>query len=262
MGHKRRRAFSTTSKLLKEGDRIYIRGRQTYGQGGFTTQIKKDKKVRVERHTDHIRKIYRNRSRLIKAWGNHVILEYLDSAIVPRPFFVETRPLGKYGFIAMEDLGAGGEELDRFLDRVYDRMEQTARRHFIDTFSQFLIETAKKGIFQRDFKACNIFVLEDGFRLLDVEDIQFTVPTRDDMARMFVQLNLSVPERISVTDRLRFYVKMARPFSLQRKELLAEIVKRSSGGEIVYEGVAGLKRESWPMHRRPHPSPFSRPPQQ
>ncbi len=256
---KRRRAFSTTSKLMKEGDRIYLRDFKDGGRGEFTALIKKDRKVRVERYTDHIRKIYKNKRRLIRAWENHVILEYLDLAIAPRPFFLQRRHFGRYGFIAMEDLGNRGEELDRYLDRTYDRMDASDRRRFIGDFSGFLVDILRRDIFQRDLKACNVFVLQEGFRLLDVEDIQFSPPTRDEVVRMLVQLNLSVPKRITVTDRLRFFLNLTRLFPCNRKTLLAEVVKRSLTGKIVYEGVTGLKEESWRPHR-PLPSPFSRKP--
>ena len=102
--------------------------------------------------------------------------------------------------------------------------------------------SSRKGIIHRDLKACNVFVLSDGFRLLDVEDILFAAPTEETMRRMLVQLNTSVPERISVADRVRFFVNLVSGFSLDRKRLLREVARLSRNEDIVYEGVSGLKK--------------------
>ncbi len=58
---KKKRAFSTTSKLVAKGRRVYVRGREgeAGGAGRLTGLIKKDRKVRLERWSDHIRKITR-----------------------------------------------------------------------------------------------------------------------------------------------------------------------------------------------------------
>ncbi len=247
---KKGRAFSTTSKLVASGNRVYVRGREKAALGAFLESIKEDRKVRVERHEDHIRKTYRSRRRLKKAWQAHVALEYLEMDVVPRPAYVARASLLGSGYVAMEDLKAHGEELDRFLDREYDRMAPGQRRRFADDLSGFFGGLLAKGVIHRDLKACNVFVLSDGFRLLDVEDILFAAPTEETLARMLVQLNTSVPERISVADRARFLAKLARGFSLDRKRLLREVVRSSRNREIVYEGVSGLKKESWRAFRR------------
>jgi hypothetical protein len=62
---------------------------------------------------------------------------------------------------------------------------------------------------------------------------------------MFVQLNTSVPRRISMHDRYRLFSKVARRFTEDRKRLLKAVASESLSREIVYEGVGGLKRESW-----------------
>ena len=247
---KKGRAFSTTSRLVASGNRVYVRGREETAKGAFVESIKKDRKVRVERHEDHIRKTYRSRLRLEKAWQAHVALEYLGMDVVPRPSYVARASLLGRGYVAMEDLKAHGEELDRFLDRGWNSMAPGERRRFAHGLSEFFGRLLEKGIIHRDLKACNIFVLSDGFRLLDVEDILFAAPTEETMRRMLVQLNTSVPERISVSDRVRFLVDLASGFSLDRKRLLRQVARLSRNEEIVYEGVSGLKRESWRGRRR------------
>ncbi len=256
---KKGRAFSTTSRLVASGNRVYVRGREEAALGAFLESIKDDRKVRVERHEDHIRKTYRSRRRLKKAWQAHVALEYLEMDVVPRPSYVARASLLGSGYVAMEDLKAHGEELDRFLDREYDRMAPGQRRGFADGLSEFFGGLLEKGVIHRDLKACNVFVLSDGFRLLDVEDILFAAPTEETLKRMLVQLNTSVPERISVSDRVRFLAKLVSGFSFDRKRLLREVVRLSRNEEIVYEGVSGLKKESWRGHRRGSPPPSSHP---
>ena len=240
---KKRRAFSNTSKLAVRGRRVYVRGREKEGQGAFTTLLKQDKKVRVERHADHIRKIYGRRHKLKRAWENWVALEYVTGDVVPRPFYVEKASLFGCGFIAMEDLGGQGEELDRFLDRHYDAMETGRRRAFIGSLALFLGRLLDTGIIQKDLKACNVFVIDSGFRLLDVEDIGFYAPTDADILAMLVQLNTSVPRRIRASDRMRFFLGLARVFPFDKKALFRRVVDTCKGLEVVYEGVSGLNRE-------------------
>ena len=260
VGSKKKRAFSNTSKLVAKGNRVYVRGMEEKGADGLVDLVKKDKKVRVERYGDHIRKIYGSRRRLVRAWETLAALQYVTLDIVPRPFFVERPFLFKEGYIAMEDLGGRGEELDRFLDREYDSMDEGRRRAFIDAFSRFLGGLLRMGIVQQDLKACNVFVVQDGFRLLDVEDIAFFAPDEKDLARMLVQLAGSIPARVRLSDRIRFFLKLAVPFPFERKRLFRDVAEACRGDAIVYEGVSGLKREAWQGRRPDSPSPFCRPP--
>ena len=240
---KKRRAFSNTSKLAVKGRRVYIGGSEEEGRGAFAGLLKEDRKVRVERHTDHVRKVYGRRRRLRRAWESWVALEYVTGDIVPRPFYVERPSLPGRGYVAMEDLGGRGEELDRFLDRHYDAMETAHRRAFIGSLAHFLGRLLDMGIVQKDLKACNVFVLQDGFRLLDVEDIGFHAPQEDDLLAMLVQLNTSVPRRIRASDRIRFFLGLARVFPFDKKRLLRRVSEGCAGAEVVYEGISGLIRE-------------------
>ncbi|MGA3173708.1 MAG: lipopolysaccharide kinase InaA family protein [Syntrophorhabdales bacterium] len=240
---KKNRAFSTTSKLVRKGSRVYVRGREEEGRGSFLALLKNDRKVRVERYSDHVRKIYRGRRRLVRAWENWAALEYVTLDIVPRPFFVERPSFLRRGYVAMEDLAGRGEELDRLLDRRYDSMDTGQRRVFIGSLARFLGQLLGTGIVQNDLKACNVFVLGEGFRLLDVEDIGFYAPTEDDVARMLVQLNNSVPSRIRASDRIRFFLHLTRPFPWDGKRIFRRVAEACAGAEVVYEGVSGLKKE-------------------
>ncbi len=246
---KKRRAFSTTSRLVTKGDRIYVRGEEDRGDGRFLELIKEDKKVVVEAREDHIRKEYRDRRRLKKAWQAHVVLEYLDMAVGPRPFYIRKASLFHRGYIAMEDLRGRGEELDRFLDKKYDTMSPEQRRRLFDALSRFIKDLLGKGVYHRDLKACNLFVLSDGFRLLDIEDVQFGIPTVEELQKMFLQMNTSVPGRISMPERIRFFARTTRGLGQDRRKLFRAVTKASRQEEIVYEGAAGLRKESWQGHR-------------
>ncbi len=240
------RAFRSTSILDAVGDRVFVRGIEGKAQGVWIATIKKDRKVTVERYADHIEKTYAHARRLHRAWKNHVILEYMRLHITPRAYYCQRASSSKPGHIAMEDLTGRGEELDRFLDRNYDGMNRTARRRFVDAFSSFLVAALKIGIVHRDLKACNIFVLEkETFLFLDIEDLEFGGFDEETLGRMLVQLNTTIPKRVSTRDRLRCFSKAVRGLSLDGRRLLRKIAAESRTRDIVYEGAGGLKRESW-----------------
>ena len=243
---KMERAFDDTSTMITDRNYVYIAGFEGYGKGTLCSVIKDDKKVKIERYSDHVRKIYRNERRLNRAWKNHIALTYLNLRVVPRTFFVKRPSLSEKGFVAMEDLAGRGEELDRYLDREYDRFGVHERRIFIDTLSAFFVHAIKQWICHRDVKACNVFVLRDGgFILLDVEDIVFTEMDTESLKRMLTQLNTTIPKRISVGDRIRFFLKLSIQLKMKSKTLFHEIMTESLKSEIVYEGVSGLKVEQW-----------------
>jgi len=243
---KKKRAFQETSKIVRRGERLYIEGMEAQGSGAFVETLKSDRKVKVERYGDHIRKIYKGTRRLERAWRNHIVLLYLNAAIIPQAYYVKLPSLFSDGFIAMEDLGGRGRELDRYLDGLYDALGIAQRRRFIEAFCGFMKRVIGQGIAHGDMKACNIFVVNnDHFFFLDVEDIAFEDPDAAVLLRMLVQLNNAIPKRIAVSDRLRFFSRLTRPLNVDRKRLLKDIVQESLKGEIVYEGVAGLMREKW-----------------
>jgi tRNA A-37 threonylcarbamoyl transferase component Bud32 len=243
---KQERAFDNTSVVSVRGDRVYMAGVEGIANGEPIQLIKKDRKTTVERYGDHIRKLYRNGRRLRKAWKNHVTLKYLDLAVTPEPYYVKVPSFFSNGYIAMEDLTGSGEELDRFLDRTYDGMTEDAKAAFVAKLAHFFTQLFKKKTIHRDLKGCNIFVLDrGGFLLLDVEDILFAEVDSDNLERMLVQLNTTIPKRISASDRMRFYLRLVRDLKVDKKQVFQRASEESLKSEIVYEGVGGLKRESW-----------------
>lgn len=243
---KQKRAFENTSKIIVSGDYVCIRGKEVSHHGALPDLLKKDKKIIVERFDDHIRKNYRNRRRLKLAWKNHVVLKYLNLNITPEAYFMKNNSLFSWGYIAMEDLKGSGIELDRYLDKTYDSANSGEKRSFLDKFLLFLVFLFKNKIAHRDLKACNIFALkENRFLLLDVEDILFTAIDEERLKSMLVQLNTTIPKRISIRDRIRVFLKVTKALNMDKKQIFKDIQIESLKREIVYEGSSGLCRESW-----------------
>ncbi len=243
--NKMERAFRDTSVVCRKGAHLFIRGREDSAKGPYVATIKEDKKVKVERFGDHVRKTYAGRVRLKRAWRNHVVMEYLRMPVVPAAFHACLPPGGK-GYIAMEDLLGKGEELDRYLDRNYDSMDREQRKTFVDDLAAFFRNAMTWGITHRDLKACNVFAFNSGgFLLLDVEDIRFGKTTRDVLKRAFCQLNNTIPKRVSTRDRIRFFLRLASLTDTDKKKLFKEILTKSLKEPIVYEGVSGLVTEKW-----------------
>ncbi len=243
---KQERAFKNTSMLSVRADRVYMSGRETIADGQPVRLIKKDRKTTVEQHGDHVRKTYRDGRRLRRAWKNHVTLKYLDLAVTPEPYYVKVPSLFSKGYVAMEDLTGSGEELDRYLDRNYDRMTGRERKAFIENLALFFGRLFKKRTLHKDLKGCNIFVLNrGGFLLLDVEDFQFAAVNGESLKRMLVQLNTTIPARVSVKDRMRFYLCLVKGLQVDKKAVFQEAREESLKNEIVYESLGGLKREAW-----------------
>lgn len=244
--NKMARAFRDTSIVRSDGSRLYIRGKEECGMGKFVEIMKNDRKIKVERYADHIRKMYKGSHRLKTAWKNHVVLEYMHKNITPSAFYTEIGKGG--GYVAMEDLTGRGEELDRYLDRNYDAMDTREKGALIHDLSSFFTGAFAWSILHRDLKACNIFALtRGGFLFLDVEDIRFIRIKADTLKRAFSQLNNTIPKRISIRDRMRFYLRILAGLDMpvNRKQLLKDIAGECRKGEIVYEGVSGLVIEKW-----------------
>jgi tRNA A-37 threonylcarbamoyl transferase component Bud32 len=243
---KEQRAFTDTSRIVSDGEYVHMVGMEKYGKGEFIELIKEDKKVKLERFSDHVRKVYRNKRRLKKAWRVHVVLAYMNLPIIPEAYCLKIPPFFGEGYVAMEDLKGKGIELDRYLDGEYDGMGEKERRDFSSVLSKFLISVFEKGIIHKDLKGCNVFVLKNGGCIfLDVEDIVFKDIKAEDLKRMLVQLNNTIPGRIRIRDRMRFFLKLSAFVKADRKQIFKDVVRESFKGEIVYEGVGGLNVESW-----------------
>jgi predicted unusual protein kinase regulating ubiquinone biosynthesis (AarF/ABC1/UbiB family) len=123
-------------------------------------------------------------------------------------------------------------------------MDYSVRLKLLRAFSSFLAALFRSGISHADMKACNVFVPEPGsFRLLDVEDIRFGKVGQNTIVRTLVQLNLSVPGRVMLKDRLRFLSMVTRGFPFDRRRVLKAVAGESLKGHVVYVGVRGTVLE-------------------
>ena len=244
---KKNRALRNTSKAHWDGVFLRIRGSDGKGRGEAPVAVlKKDKKVFVERCDDHIRKTYRHKRRLIKAWKNHIVLTYMESPLAPQAYFFRKAGLFRPGYIAMEDLSPLGVELDRFIDANFYSMDSASKKTFIRNLAKFFRTAIDSAILHKDLKACNVFVLNDGtFRFLDIEDIAFGTIDDGLLTKMLVQLNTTVPVRIPAKDRIRFFLALCHGLDIAKKGVFREALRLSLEQEIVYEGISGLKIESW-----------------
>ena len=157
------------------------------------------------------------------------------------------------GFLMMEAL-ENGQEMDRYLVKGFDDFR--SKRRFIRAFAQWLSQLHNKGIDHQDMKTCNIWVSEKGggwdFTLLDLEDVVLdqTVDGKK-LFRTCLQLNTSIPGRISRTDRLRFLQQylMYRSVSLEKRKWLKQMTEETGRRGILYVAPWGVVRESPPPQR-------------
>lgn len=242
-----KRAFRETSVVSVCNGYRFIKGFENIKEGEFIATLKKDKKVEVLRYENCIKKVYKTAFRLKRAWRNSVVLEYMRAYLTPRTFAVKLPGLLSPGFILIEDLArSGGVELDRYLDREYERMSLKERKMVVKAFSSFLVEMIKYGIFHRDLKGCNIFVGKDKrFFLLDVEDVDFKTVGPDEVIRMLTKLNNTVPKKVPMKDRLRVLSSISTFSKRERKRILKMVKEMSKNEEIVYEGQNGLIVAQW-----------------
>lgn len=243
---KKERALEDTSLIIREGRSVRLAGSPSIEEGRFLEIIKEDRKVRVERWTTHVRKVYKHRRRLERAWKACAVLSYMGLSPIPRVYSMRTASFTEAGYMAMEDLQGKGTELDRYLDGSYDKMTAGRRKELCRNIGGFLDGLLGSRVSHRDLKGCNLVILGDQRPLfLDIEDIRFNEPKEDALIRMLTQLNCTIPKRVTTGDRLRFFLAATRSVRPLRKRIIEEILKASKGREIVYEGADGLKEERW-----------------
>ncbi|MDW8002420.1 MAG: lipopolysaccharide kinase InaA family protein [Deltaproteobacteria bacterium] len=244
---KLKRSDKTTSLVLSQNGFRFLKGFEGVREGNLVELIKEDRKVTLLRYSNCVKKIYKSRRRLKRAWANSVVFEYLGTRIVPRAFAMRLPSFRSHGFILMEDLKKqGGFELDRFLDQTYERMEETQRLTLLKDFSAFLLKLIKLGIFHKDFKGCNIFfVPQVGFYLLDVEDIVFKKLGWEELASMLSTLNNTIPKKVSIMDRLRIIASIDALSKEEKRKLIKKVTENSKEREIVYVGKEGLVFKRW-----------------
>jgi tRNA A-37 threonylcarbamoyl transferase component Bud32 len=166
-------------------------------------------------------------------------------------FVKRKRWLGAREGLLMMEVLESGQELDRYLVKGFDDFRR--KRRFINAFAQWLSQLHEKGIHHQDMKTCNIWVSEkEGdwvYTLLDLEDVVLdeTVDEKK-FFRTCLQLNTSIPSRITRTDRLRFLRQylMVRSVPLEKREWVKRMTEETRKRGIVYVAPWGVVEEGVP----------------
>lgn len=198
------------------------------------------------------RRSYRNGWRLLDAG---------ISAAAPLGLFRLTR----WGVVQAEwmimEVMPSALELDRYVLREASRAwTHRERRAFARAFGRFIGELHAKGMVHSDLKTCNILVSrgpgaanDDAdaprFTLLDYDDVRFfsRVPFRKRIKNL-VQIFLSTPLVLGISDRMRFLTAYAAETGLDRREareLAVEVLAAARGRTILYVGFDGDVVEQW-----------------
>jgi len=185
-------------------------------------------------------------SKGIRAWvgGNGLKVRGVSS-ITPLALLERRGWSGKReSFLFMEAL-RDGLEMDRYI--LSDLEGREKKRAFVKAFAHWLSSLHQKGIYHQDMKACNVLVRENegrwDFYLLDLEDVRLNVRVGERrLMKNLLQLNTSIPETITRTDRLRFLeeYRSLRPVVEKIKPFLRTLLNESRKRGVVYVSPTGV----------------------
>ena len=137
------------------------------------------------------------------------------------------------------------EEMDRYICKWFDGIKE--KRNFIKAFAFWVCQLHRKNIYHLDMKACNILVLKNGkawdFKLLDLEDVRLNKKVDDKkLFKNLLELNTSIPNLVTRTDRLRFFraYQEQHPIIRNEKEFLFRLIRKSRERGIVYVSPQGV----------------------
>lgn len=229
----------TPALLVKQSPEVKV---SILNEGGSRICVKQ---FCYPRWWDRIRERFRHSSGL-KAWlgGNGLRVRGIPS-IKPLALIEQKGPLSQTDSFFIMEAPADEEEMDRFLCREFCGIWE--KRAFVKAFAHWLATLHAKGIYHLDMKACNLLVLKEdrgwSFKLLDLEDLR--LDQRVDEKRLFknlLQLNTSIPERMTRTDRLRFFKEYQRLHPIIKKErpFLQGLLQQSKKRGNVYISPNGL----------------------
>ncbi len=165
-------------------------------------------------------------------------------------------------------------ELDRYILSLKDKsLSLTQKRNMVRLFGEFLGRLHLMGIFHSDLKTCNIMVGEpemdnqtkhpranaapqhdtapSGLRIfpIDYDDVTFADSiSKRQRIKNFLQLFLSTPLFITLTDRLRFVGAYGRVLGLSKPELRRisrKVMRKVWRKTILYVSPDGDVVENW-----------------
>lgn len=156
--------------------------------------------------------------------------------------------------------------LDRYiLQRVSRAWNIEEKRELARSLGRFVAKMHSQGIFHSDLKTCNILVVDNygdtnfphdptslpveppartaRFILVDYDDVTFSVEVvRRRKVKNLVQIFLSTPLVMTMTDRLRFLNEYALHLGMTAKEkrlIAREVILTVQGKTILYVGFQG-----------------------
>jgi tRNA A-37 threonylcarbamoyl transferase component Bud32 len=190
-------------------------------------------------------------SKGLKAWsgGNGLRARGITS---PKTLALMERKRGlalRESFLVMES-SVNGLEMDRYILKGFGDFQR--KRRFIKAFAKWLSHLHKKDLYHRDMKTCNILVSENGdrweFFLIDLEDVLLDEKVNEKILfRNFLQLNTSIPNFLTRTERLRFFKTYheQHPILRNEKEFLRRLIDESKKRGIIYVSSQGVIQEEY-----------------
>ncbi len=139
-------------------------------------------------------------------------------------------------------------DLDVFLWREYERLTPARRHDVARALGLFIGHLHSRDIYHADLKACNIKVETDSlkFYLLDTDRVEqrWTLSRKKKIVNL-VQINTSIPRRISRSVRMAFLEAYCSVTGYDARDFFRRIWRLSSTSEIVYRYGAGDRVEEW-----------------
>jgi len=140
-------------------------------------------------------------------------------------------------------------DLDQFIHNHYDTMPETARLAMARAFGLFVARLHARGIYHADLKACNFKKASnpEGFLLLDTDRVeQLQALSRERRVRNLIQINTSIPVRVSRDIRMAFLKAYCSVCPDDAKDLFRRVWSLSENSEVVYRTGSGDRIEHWP----------------
>lgn len=185
-----------------------------------------------------------------KAWlASHGLLAL--KLLTPQPIALcESRKYGilEKSFLVTEDATGNlpcNQYVTEKLNRAHGELVFRKKRRFVSSLAESFRKLHDLGVYHADLKANNILVneLPDAwnFYYLDLDRVYFNRRiTRDERIRNLSQINASMPDCITYTDRLRFYRAYMKGKKINNadKEIILGIIKASIARKHLWQPQA------------------------
>ncbi|MGC9324360.1 MAG: lipopolysaccharide kinase InaA family protein [Desulfomonilia bacterium] len=140
------------------------------------------------------------------------------------------------------------QDLDRFLGESYETLDMREKLRIARALGSVLGYLHVRRIYHADMKACNIKIDPEtlGIYFLDTDRVRQTRGLSDRRRyENLVQINTSIPRRVSRSVRMAFIHAYAERMKLNPRELFARVWNFSRSRDIVYCTAKGDQFETW-----------------